>query len=253
MKKFQPNKAVTLKNFSPEMELLCTSCRVQPRPVDLSRQAALASQIDEERLLALSKRHRIEPLLYHNLSLHSQGVFSNELLSKLAARARRLAFKSLQALHINHQLSGLLQQKGISYVPLKGVAIAQQHYGEISLRHTNDIDFWVPEASLAEARSILLELGCEVDMDHDFQDVEGRGARHFAFIRRFFHHETWIHPSGLVLELHWRLTVNAHGLHLDPETLCVNSMPTGYSLPQMESFHSYFICVSMAQGTVGIV
>lgn len=198
------------------MRLLCACCRVKPNDADLKLQAALASQISADKLTSLAVRHRVEPLLYHNLKQHAAGVFSAAMLDALAERTRQNAVKSLQALRINVQLARLLRDHAIPYLPLKGVTLAQRYYGSVSLRHANDIDFWVPLQSVDAVRALLAEQGCHPDDDHDHDNIVGRGERHRRFLRRYFHHDTWVHSEGERLELHWRLTSNAKGLKLDP-------------------------------------
>lgn len=214
-----------LARLSPEIQLLCACCRVNPRDADLELQASLATSIDSDVLMSTAIRHRVEPLLYHNLKRHAPGVFSSELLAALAARVSRNAIKSLRALRINVQLSRLMRRHDIEFLPLKGVTLAKRYYGNIGLRHCNDIDFWVPEHSVDAVRALLLAEGCRPCPEHDLQDIEARGTRHKKFLRRLFHHDVLIHQGGESLELHWRLASNAKGLLLDPIDLLKTGEP----------------------------
>ncbi|MFA5825992.1 MAG: nucleotidyltransferase family protein [Gallionellaceae bacterium] len=211
------------KKQSSEIQILCACCRVKPTDADLKLQAKLAPLIHADALIWLAIRHRIEPLLYHNLKQHAVGVFSSEILDKLAIRVQQNAVKSLNALRINLQLTRLMRTHDIPYLPLKGVTLAQQYYGEISLRHANDIDFYVPERSVTKVRALLLKQGCTQDSGHDFQDIEARGERHSRFLRRIFHHDVLIHPDGEHLELHWRIVKNLAGLRLNPTDLLLSA------------------------------
>ncbi len=213
--------------FAPEMRLLCACCRVKPRASDLQLQASLATQINADKLLALAIRHRVEPLLFHNLKLHAQGAFPAYLLETLAVRFRRNALKSLQAARTNVQLAQLLKAHGIPYLPLKGITIAQRYYGDMSLRHANDIDFWIPEGSAEMVRSLLLELGCRFDHELDYRQIAERGENHDRFLRRRFHHDVLTHTDGSHLEMHWRLSVNVESFRLDPPDLLRSGDPIG--------------------------
>ena len=211
--------------FSPEIQLLCACCRVKPNDTDLKLQAALAPLISADKLISLAIRHRVEPLLYHNLKLHAAGVFPDDILDALAVRARRNTVKSLHALRINVQLARMLRAHGIRYLPLKGATIAQRYYGSISLRHSNDIDFWVPARSVEAVRALLVEQGCRPYDEYNLQKIEERGERHRKFLREHFHHDVWIHSGGEHLELHWRITSNARGLLLEPVDLLASGEP----------------------------
>lgn len=216
------NSSLAQTELSPEIRLLCACCRVRPNDADLQLQAALAPQVDPGMLVQLARRHRVEPLLYHNLKRHQPGVFSADIMDVIAGRVRRNAVKSLHALGINVQIARLMRAAAIPFLPLKGVTLAQRYYGEINLRHAHDIDFWVPPQSVETARALLVKQDCRPDIEHSFQDIEARGVRHRRFLRRYLHHDVLIHPGGEHLELHWRLAHNVKGLRLDPADLLLN-------------------------------
>jgi hypothetical protein len=189
---------------------------VNPGEADLKLQSTLAAQISADGLIALAIRHRVEPLLLHNLKRHPRGVFPEQLLESLAARNRRNAVKSLQALRINMQLDRLLRSRGIPFLPMKGVTVAQRYYGNMNLRHANDVDFWVPPEAVETVRALLVDQGYQPDQGVDFEDLAVRGVKHREFLRGRYHHDVLIHPDGTHLEIHWRLTANVQGFLVDP-------------------------------------
>ncbi len=200
-----------MSELSPEMQLLCACCRVKPRAEDLQLQAALATQIHADKLIAAAIRQRVEPLLYHNLKQHAQGVFSDQVMEALAARVRRNAINSLNAIRINLQLVRMLRERGIPFLPMKGITLAQRYYGEIGLRHTKDIDFWVPVEFVKTVRDLLMKQGCQPHYEHDI-----RWALENDKLRRIYpNHLILSDPCGMHLEMHWRFTLNSETFKLD--------------------------------------
>jgi len=195
--------------------LLCACCRIKPNDEDIKLQIVLAPQINPEKFLALAIRHRVEPLVRHNLKLHETGVFPDKILEALTTRVRNNAIKALRAMRINVQLARLMREHGIPYLPLKGVTVAHRYYGSINLRHANDLDCWIPEQSLDEVRALLTGLGCRSDPENCFDEVEKRGKHHCNFLRQHQHHDVMSHPDGVALEVHWRITSNSNGMRHD--------------------------------------
>ena len=80
---------------------------------------------------------------------------------------------------------------------LKGPIVAQDLYGDISLRTSSDLDFIIPIDQLDEAERLLVEQGYEKD-DYIETVLNDWRFRH--------HHVTYYHPQKqLKLEIHWRL------------------------------------------------
>lgn len=199
----------------PEMQFLCACCRVNPTAADMATQTALAPVVDMERLVALARRQRVEPLLYHHLQRNGSVAWDGRLRDALAKRVRRSAEKSLSSIRLNIELALAMREQGIGFLPFKGVTLAQRYYGNISLRHANDIDFWVPERGIEPMRKLLSDLGGKVAPGAGFREIE-RGERHTRFLRRQYCEEVWTMPDGQLVEIHWRLTFNPHALRLNP-------------------------------------
>jgi hypothetical protein len=219
------NPLTAITTLPPEMQMLCACCRVHPRDEDVRLQTSLAALVDADKLLALAIRQRVEPLLYHHLKRHAPGTFPEALLQTLAARAKRNTFNTLNAIRLNVQLARMLREHGIPFLPLKGVTLAQRYYGEVGVRHCNDIDFWVPEHSLDAVRSLLIEQGCRLDVAFGFSDVASSNEKYLAYMHSCHHHEEFIHPSGVGMEAHWRLSTFSKSPLFNPIGLLATGDP----------------------------
>ena len=80
---------------------------------------------------------------------------------------------------------------------LKGLALAQELYGDISHRTSSDLDILVPIDDLEQAEILLIESGYQKD-DYIHSILNDWKWRH--------HHFSYYHPEeNIKIELHWRL------------------------------------------------
>jgi hypothetical protein len=78
--------------------------------------------------------------------------------------------------------------------------LSQRLYGDPLMRHSIDIDLWVPLSRLRDAMGVLQELGYST---HEHVPVtHGLQSR---IQRRTYHHCRLHNPANVQLELHWRL------------------------------------------------
>ncbi|MDH4215360.1 MAG: nucleotidyltransferase family protein, partial [Gallionella sp.] len=199
----------------PEMQFLCACCRVNPTAADMATQTALAPVVDMGRLVVMARRHRVEPMLLYHLKRIEGIVWDEPSRDSLEKRVKRSTEKSLMSIKSNIELAHSMREQGIGFLPFKGVTLAQRYYGNISLRHANDIDFWVPEEGIEPMRKLLSARGGKVAPGAGYQEIE-RGRLHTRFLRRQYCEEAWDMPNGDHLEIHWRLTTNPHALRLNP-------------------------------------
>jgi hypothetical protein len=83
---------------------------------------------------------------------------------------------------------------GVEFVALKGAAFGELYYPAPTLRHTGDIDVLVEPSRIPQAAAALVADGWTQ-------------ARARSFMARHLRHEPpLVHPSGVPLELHRRLT-----------------------------------------------
>lgn len=155
---------------------------------------------DWNRIPALMRHHR----LYHSL----EGILSKyrevipepvreEMTSAYRGRLQSQLKTGTELLLINQNF----QKKGIKFLNLKGLALSQELYGNISSRLTQDIDLLIHPENTEPSLQILQDLGYS-PISSEKQVDPGR----FRQVKKNY---TLIHPQKrVVCELHWDLFSN---------------------------------------------
>ncbi len=131
----------------------------------------------------------IAPIIYPTvLSLQNDLNISDEIINKWKEIA---LFSGLMQASLNINIREVLAKfhsEGIPIIVLKGLYL-RTLYPQPDLRPMSDVDILVREADIERAKSLLKSIGYFYNDDHDSKEV------HFY------------HPSEMLIELHWRLTV----------------------------------------------
>jgi len=158
----------------------------------------LLARCNLESLWKVAAEHETSPQLARTLSA---SPFDAILRVEIAEQARlvrlQTAFYNL-AVHAELKtIAGLMQEKAIPVVPLKGTHLAERLYDSLDARRVGDMDILVPEDRLENARAILRGMGYDtVETEHG-RDHPFHGA---PFVRA-------AGPAGrFVVELHWKLS-----------------------------------------------
>ena len=140
----------------------------------------------------LTTRHRLSLAQIHRLGW---GEVPNEELFEEKKHAL------LQANHIKHILDQL-EETGIFFICIKGVALSQRLYQDPTVRYARDIDILVPDKKdVIFLRQQLLSNGWS-DADDYWVDDEPRRDWYMDLAM----HHVMIDPvNGFVLEIHWSL------------------------------------------------
>ncbi len=135
-------------------------------------------------------------LLYRRLKQSdTDGRLPACLMERLEGEVFRLAARNLM---LASELKGILQafeERQLPCAPLRGLALAERLYGDITTRPMGDLDLLVRKADLPEVASILRGLGfSEMDRRPGF-------AQAFYYTLKFFkERHGWI-----IVEPHWTL------------------------------------------------
>ena len=187
---------------SPEFRLLA-ACAVGLRgPVrDAAVRAAVEPAPDWPAFLTIVRRHRMAPLAVDALSC--AGIAPSVDLKALATRDVR------QALSLCAEAACLqvrFASQGIAMAVVKGPVLSQLLYGTPGLRQCKDLDLWIAPEDVARSIAVLQADG--------YQVVGGPPTFASPWL------DLWLatrkdsvvcHPkTGLILELHHRLTENPH-------------------------------------------
>jgi hypothetical protein len=154
------------------------------------------SVIDWNLFMELALHHRVYPLLHSKIKQSQVAVPAN--VSKLlSSYYQHNTFRMLPLTAEMEKVSKLFSDQGIKTLFLKGPVLAQDLYGDLSLRTSSDLDFLIPIEHLEQAESLLVQLGYEKD-DYIETVLNDWRWRH--------HHVTYYHPiKKMKLEIHWRL------------------------------------------------
>ncbi|RAS86763.1 nucleotidyltransferase domain-containing protein [Priestia endophytica] len=156
----------------------------------------LEQNMDWHYFLQLVKHHRIYPLVYAKLrELRDQAVppFVMEMLTR---EYQKNTFSMLHLSAEMERVSKWFSEQNIKLLFLKGPPIAQDIYGDISLRTSKDLDVLIQFEDVKKAEDVLIGLGYE------------REDRFFSLLNEWkwlHHHIIYFHPQKKIqVEIHWR-------------------------------------------------
>ena len=200
--------------FSPEQQLLIGCCKVHVGQKKNNFSAPdLLSEINENHFIELVDRHGVAPLIFHHLS----GVpeLSGDLKTRLKERALQIQIAGIVATSMIIKLQKQLDDNQLKGVFLKGIPLAAMYYGDIGLRHSNDIDLWVEKKGFTLISTFLKALGF-----HSSFDLAKFNQKQIAYKYITDHHVSFSTDNPEyppVIELHWRLRGRFGFFTLDPE------------------------------------
>ncbi|WP_025708737.1 nucleotidyltransferase family protein, partial [Paenibacillus graminis] len=190
--------ALDKKGFSKELRLLLEVLKTDDIDETAERNPQLFTDIDWELWVRLSLHHRVFPYIYPKLSRMREEHVPDAVTQRLKWEYRKNTVQMLQLSGEMGYLGEELAKLQIRSLFLKGPVLAQELYGDISLRTSRDLDFLVPMAQLAETEALLVRLGYV--KEEDFESILGDWKWRE-------HHTTFNHPDkGIKVEVHWRLS-----------------------------------------------
>ena len=200
----QSPRRVTAGSLSPEFVLAAACCRPGGATRDLTVRAA-AEPVDWARFGRVATRHRIEGLVHAALAaagVTAEGAVGDALRRAAAETARaglRMAAES-------SRLQGALDQAGVASLVLKGATLDVLAWGRIGLKRAWDIDLLVTQTDARRVRAVLEREGYDIEgppsNPRDVASASGFDLWTGLAKEAVFRH----HESGVVVELHWRLT-----------------------------------------------
>jgi hypothetical protein len=188
---------------SSEFRLVCACCQWPRERRDAAVRAAVVPGLDWKRVGQIAKRQRVWGLVTD--ALRSAGVAVPEPMNTvLQEQGARIARQNLAAAAETARLGKLLDAAGIDWVTFKGLPLAIQAYGTLSIKTANDIDILVPGADAARTCALMREAGyVRFSPGADVSDAQV-GA--WMLVSK---ESGWRHPQlGLIVEVHGRLMAN---------------------------------------------
>lgn len=188
---------------SPEFRLVCAACQWPRERRDAAVRAAAVPGLDWERVAAIARRQRVWGLVADALR-SVETPLPERIARVLQERGARIARQNLAAAAETARLGAMLDAAAIDWVTFKGLALAIQAYGTLSIKMANDIDILVPVAETARACAQLRDAGyLRFSPGPEVSDDQ------VAAWMQVSKESGWRHPgTGLIVELHGRLMAN---------------------------------------------
>ena len=185
-----------------EFRLLVETCRGSFSEPDRQALARLVEQAEWNQFLALSRRHRVQGLVWHELKDFASAI-PGEVAGALAKDAASVAEHNLRAAQLSRALRTCFSAAAIPLLFVKGLTLSKLAYGDAFLKMGWDIDILIPPEAVNEAAKALEAIGFRlvVPPPNGRQNLVSKWHR-----RR--KESVWRSPDGLHVELHTRLADN---------------------------------------------
>jgi hypothetical protein len=159
-------------------------------------------RIDWDQFVNMSIRHKVLPLVFQNLSLICKDSFPENLKNRL--ETTYIFENSVHNLSLVEQLFvilDLLKKKQITAVPFKGPVLAENVFGDITLRRYLDLDILISKKDAVKAVDVLMEKGF---MPEKGALPEGKGKK--PYLEKLVA-VSLVHPkTHLSIDLQWDIS-----------------------------------------------
>jgi len=189
--------ALQLQGLSTEMQLLLALTGARNRADSAAVPDRLFEETDWNVFVDLATHHRVHPYLYYKLKDTEEKRVPPVVFRYFQDEYRRNTFQMLRLGGEMRTVDRLLAENGVRALHLKGPALAEDLYGDVSLRTSCDLDLLIPISDLKKAEHLLASQGFVKD-EYIHSILGDWKWRH--------HHLTFHHAAtGIKVELHWRL------------------------------------------------
>jgi hypothetical protein len=160
----------------PEIELLLCCARRNVTSATADRIVTLQKDCDWAYLLQVADRHRVLPLLFHNLNAICPKMVPQAVLTQLRNHFQANALRSMFMTQELLKVVDLFQEGNIPVIPFKGPVLAISAYGNLALHQAGDLDLLVHAPDYPKAKTVLLERGYQMlyDGDHEAAHLQGQ-------------------------------------------------------------------------------
>ncbi len=143
-----------------EKQLLasCARTRMVPEIAEQIRKIT-AGPLDWDFVLSEATENSVGPLLDLNLRAVVPECVPAGVLERLKITCRANTVRCLFLAAELHKILELFRTAGIVAIPYKGPVLAEQAYGNLTLRDFDDLDIIVPQRDLTKAHEVMLGLG----------------------------------------------------------------------------------------------
>lgn len=187
-----------MKAAEKNLILACSRIELSPDIVPMIRDCA-SKVLNWHNFLQEAMSHGMVPLLYTHLKKTCPDLIAADVMSQLRGMYVRIAQKNLAFAAVLLKVLNMFKAHDILAVPFKGPLLAQQVYGDITLRQFNDLDILIKKHDAVRARKLLVDYGYEAEIElrgrNESKYLEYENS--FSFISR---------NGGPSIDLHWEMT-----------------------------------------------
>ena len=115
--------------------------------------------LDWKYIMDMATRHRLRPLLYHNLNKICPDKVPDDVLASSREFYHSNVRKNLMMTGELVKVMKLLEENGVNAVTYKGPVLAQMAYGNVGYREFGDIDVFISKNDAIKAKKIMLDWG----------------------------------------------------------------------------------------------
>lgn len=171
----------------------------------------LFNSVDPKELLSVLKQHSLYPVFYHkwNMNLWSKADSSwIEFTAKLKHLVNQNRFRLLEKTSLLLNLNEKFRNDAVPVIFLKGPALSQRLYGDLTMRVSADLDILVKPEDFYKAVKVLEQAGFR----NEYIKKEFTSKQSDYFFKNY-RHITFSKDGSSQIELHWQL--NHLGKHTE--------------------------------------
>ncbi len=166
---------------------------------DRAIRSALHSGPDWDEYLTLVQRHRTPVLSWETLKRVPEANIPATVRVPLQRHSAACRMQATRLTSLLMQVLKDFNQAGIPLILLKGPLLSLELYGDLGIRHSQDIDIMVAFNDMSTAQARLEKMGWRVHLQPTFS------PRHSEVYFEIHHHIVYWHPlHRCSLDLHWR-------------------------------------------------
>ncbi|WP_157571788.1 nucleotidyltransferase family protein [Nocardioides alkalitolerans] len=155
----------------------------------------LPADVTADAFVEATDRHRLMPFFSLNLD---RLDLADDLRATIAARGQRERMPALMMARELFRAVDALSDAGVRVLTFKGIALAQQAYGDFTARGSGDLDLLVSPDDLVTARTALVDAGWAADPAYP----EPGPSWAWRFVVSNFYELALSGPTSAI-DLHW--------------------------------------------------
>lgn len=191
---------LNVESMPAELRLLLAIVGIDHAPELPGQLVRRYPDIDWDRFIELTRHHRVSPLIHANAKRAGDGLLPERVAKAMHHDYTRNTFQMLHLSAEMQRVCAAFEESGIRALLAKGPLLAEQLYGDTSLRTCKDLDILVPHEDLERASEILRGFGYEAE--------EAKAPDAMTKVRE--HEMAYFHAQkNIQIELHWRLNWKA--------------------------------------------